>query len=266
MDFTCQKEAIEQLKESAENEHHSLMIEGISGSGKTYLACLYSRYIHVDNVQIVKNAVTDIRDAINLCWVMDEPVLLCIENLDQGVKAASYTLLKFLEEPKSNVYIVVTCRDRTLVPDTILSRSVCITINNPTELDLDAYANRKNSMLLHQIKHTNIYRCARSFSDIDTLFAMSPANMKYLQSALESALNLKESVNSIVWKITHFEDGSEMPLSFVLRYLMMLKPATVHDLKSYRRKIIDCMNDLERGSIGTHAVVSKFAMDLKYGD
>lgn len=266
MDFICQKEALEELRKSCDHNHHSLLIEGIPGSGKTYLAKTYAKLLHIDNVQIVKSSVSEIRDAMDLTYKMTEPIVLCIENLDKGVPAASYTLLKFLEEPQRYVYIVVTCRDRRAVPETIVSRSVVITINNPTDLDLDNYALRKNSNLTHQLKHTDVYRCARSFTDIDTLFSFDVNKIKNLQDNVNDVLSLKDNVNSSVWKLTHFQDNTEMPVQFVLRYMMSLKPSNVQNLKNYRRKILNTVNDLSRGSLGTHAVMSKLVMDLKYGD
>ena len=265
MDFVCQRSAIEELKECAKNDLHSLMIEGVSGCGKTYLASLYRTYVHAENMQVVKSSVVDIRDAMDLCWRMDESILLCIENLDAGVKASSYTLLKFLEEPKSDVYVIITCQDRTLVPETILSRSVCVSINNPTVTDLDAYASRKDVRLLHQIRNSKLYKCVNSFSDIDMLFAMPVENMKYF-STVDDILKFNDSVSGIVWKLTHFSDGSEIPLTFMLRYLMLSQPGRCPNVTSYRKKIIQCMNDLKRGSLGSHAVFSKLVFDLKYGE
>lgn len=262
MNFSCQESAMLNLKNCAENDYHSILIEGVSGSGKTYLASQYMKMLdNVENFRSVKASVSDIRESIQDCYSMDTRILICVENLDQGVKAASYTLLKFLEEPRSDVYIVITCKDRSLVPDTIISRSVCISINTPTEDDIKQYGNYKDKPKFKEIQYTPLYKCIQTFSDVDLVLNMTNAQRLYFES-LKEVSKFKESVSNIVWAIGHYDDGSETPVHLVLRYLLNLRK---NDLV-YQRKIIDCMLDLNKGNVGSHAVLSKLVFDCKYGD
>ena len=123
MNFVSQNTPTLQLMDLANSRHHSILIEGPQGCGKTYLAKQYAAMLNVSDFEVVKCSVDTIRDAIDETCKIKNDVVICLENLDDGVLSASYTILKFLEEPLPNVYIVVTCRNLKKVPDTIISRS-----------------------------------------------------------------------------------------------------------------------------------------------
>ena len=105
MILNCQKEPIQELKQLADSDRHSVLVEGPSGCGKSYLAKQYAAMLGISDFAVINPTVQDIRDSINGSYNLDSPIVLCIENLDCGVPAASYTILKFLEEPLSHVYL-----------------------------------------------------------------------------------------------------------------------------------------------------------------
>ena len=94
---------------------------GPEGCGKSYLARQFAIKLGVDDFALVEPTVAGIREISDLCSEITTPIVICIENLDTGVVAASYTLLKFLEEPRKNVHVVVTARNIKHLPDTIPS-------------------------------------------------------------------------------------------------------------------------------------------------
>ena len=111
MELISQRAALEDLHRLADANKHSILIEGSEGCGKSYIAKQYATMLDIVDFQVVEPKVQCIKEAINSCYVIDNPIVLYIENLDTGVLAASYALLKFLEEPSSHVYIVITCRN-----------------------------------------------------------------------------------------------------------------------------------------------------------
>ena len=139
MNLINQQRVIPELTRFAENKRHNLLISGIEWCGKTYLAKLYAKKLNIDDFQIVESKISSVKDAIENCIHINTPIVLCIENLDLGVNAVSYAILKFLEEPSDNVYIVVTCRNIKRIPDTILSRCVTIALSPMVESDLVVY-------------------------------------------------------------------------------------------------------------------------------
>lgn len=258
MNFVCQKDQISELQLLASSDRHSILIEGSSGSGKTYLAKEYARMLKIDDFKIVQPKVADIKDTIDNCLQTDNKIVLCIENLDTGVLAASYTLLKFLEEPLPYVYIAVTCRNLMNVPDTIPSRSTVITTSPPIGNDIDEYAESINSEKFNSVRNTILWQCVKTFNDANTVLHMDTAQLNYFES-LYDIMQFRDSISNIVWKIGHYDNNDPTPIELVIRYIMEIK-ATKH----IETAGIRCIRDLEQNRIAAHAVLSKFAFECKY--
>ena len=146
MQLMNQQQALIDLTQLAEQRKQAVVISGAYAVGKTYLAREYGKLLGIPDFTVIEPKVNDIKSTIDSLIQLDTPIVLCVENLDLGVAAASYTLLKFLEEPKSNIYIVITCRNISQIPDTILSRAILVSVPNILSADIDAYAKTKNSV------------------------------------------------------------------------------------------------------------------------
>lgn len=257
MKFIHQRDAEFELDRLAESRHHSVLIEGPAGSGKSYLATEYAHKLDITDVSTVSANVSDMRQMFDATAVLTNPMLICIENLDTGAAAASYTLLKFLEEPRENVFVVVTCRNIRGVPDTIISRSVCISIGEPTSTDLAEYGKQKDADAF-AVKSTNsMWSICRSFSDVDAVLQMTSAQLEYFSDL--KALNLKDSVSNLMWKLGHYSDNSESPTSLVFRY--------IHENASdmyVKRYALQCLSELDSSRIAAHAIIAHFVFNCKY--
>ena len=258
MNFLCQQSALSELQNLAENQKHSILIEGPEGCGKTYLAAVYSKLLGISNFSLVDPNVQAIRECMDECRKVGTPVVICIENLDLGVIAASYTLLKFLEEPTKNVYIVVTCRNLSYIPDTIISRSVCVCVSPPIDSDIQMYSIAKAPELYNSLKNTTLWSCVRTFRDADTILGMKQAQLDYFNE-LTSITRFTDSVSNLVWKISHYEDNTETPIELVIMYISKLC-GTNHIQKA----AISCIQDINSGRIATHAAISRFMFECKY--
>ena len=260
MNLDFQKNAIDELHRLAEYDRHSILIEGVIGCGKSYLAKMYAQFLNINDIVFVRPNVQDIRDAIDATYNMSSKIVFCIENLDSGVISASYTLLKFLEEPSQNVYIIVTCRNRFLIPDTIISRSVCVTVPIPTESDVNKYAQELDPEKYNLLKSTQAWYGVRSIGDVEYIYKMKSEHIDYYRD-LKSMFNMKDSILGLSWKLSHYPDKTETDIKFVLNCLYrVIKNQRV------RKYIIQCLNDLSTSRIATHAVISKFLFDVKYGN
>lgn len=258
MDFMCQQSSISELKVLSNNDCHSLLIHGPEGCGKTYLAKQYSSMIGSTDFQLVSPKVDDIRAAMDECIQLKSSIVICVENLDLGVAGASYTLLKFLEEPDSNVYIVITCRNINRIPDTILSRSAVVTTSPPTSLDLNRYAATKNLNGFSYFKETMLWRCVRTFKDADTVLSLSSAQIEYFKSLSETC-KFKDSVYNIMWKLQRYPDNTNTPIELVIRYILELC-----DSFHIKRCGIECIRDISQSRIASHAAIAKFVFECKY--
>ena len=258
MNFLCQHEAIEALEHLSSSNRHSLLIEGVLGCGKSYLASQYAHMLNISDIQFVNPTVQAVKDALDACMRLTSPMVLVIENLDTGVLAASYALLKFLEEPNDNAYIIVTYRNINYVPDTIISRCACINVPPPIPSDMVEYAKVRcrqtsnttilNSELLHSVK---------SFSDIDNLLHLSAKQLSYIDQLAN--IDYNDSISNIVWKLGHTDDNSEIPISLVLQHIAASTKSSV-----IKNAAIMCIKDLNTSRLGTHSVLSRFVLECKY--
>lgn len=258
MRYICQDNSLAELTELSKSDRHSVLIEGPEGCGKSYLAHEYANLLGIHDFCIVKSDMDSVRDTIDSTITTNSKIVLCIENLDCGVVNVSYALLKFLEEPQNNIYIVVTCRNINKVPDTIISRSTVVTVSMPTSYDLYEYAKSLNNNV-DKLKNHVIWKCIKSFKDVDLVLSMTDNQLEYFESLTK--LNFgKESVSNCAWKLMHYDDNTLTPINIVVTFLMEI----YHKFPYIRKCCIDSLSDLDMKRIATHVIISKLCMELKY--
>lgn len=257
MNLSCQSEALIKLEQFAQADRHSVLIEGPDGSGKTYLAASYSKMLGIEDLVSIDSNVSDLRTMLDNCYNTQNKLVVCIEGLDDGQLAASYVILKFLEEPQANVYIVVTCSNIYRIPDTIISRSVVATISHPTLEELSKYAEVKYADK-SSIFDTSIKNSLMSFNDVDVAYKLTSEQLQYYNEI--SNLSRSDTVSNLSWKLGHYPNNEESNLKFVFRSILS------HTSNVELRKLcISTLRDIESKRMGTHAVLAKFAFDYKYG-
>ena len=251
-----QQSAYITLQDFARSNKHSIIIEGPKKCGKTHLAREYAKLLKIEDFQLVKPTVSELREVIDICAQIENKLVVCIENLDDGVIAASYTMLKFLEEPRDNIYIIITCSSCYRLPDTIISRSHIATINPPTTDDIVNVA-KSRGVDMNTI-HESLKSCCTNFSDIDIVSKLTKEQIDYLHE-LCSIPTWADSVSNIVWKLNHWKDNSEASPQFIIRFLMNnMKNSVVYQAGC------KCLQDLDESILGTHSSLCRFAYECKY--
>lgn len=258
MNFLCQKESLESLHNLASANRHSLLIEGVPGCGKSYLASQYAQMLGIIDIQFVMPSVQAVKDAVDQCMKLTNPMVLVVENLDTGMLSTAYALLKFLEEPNENAYVVITCRNINYIPDTIISRCACITVSPPVVSDISMYSDYKcNQNGNTGVINSTLISSSKSFSDIDIILKLSENQIRYIEQL--SNMQYKDSISNLVWQLSHTNDNSELPISIVMQYI-----ASTTRSKIIRNAAITCIKDLNTSRLGTHAVLSRFVLECKY--
>ena len=257
MNFICQTESIENLKLLAGHKQHGVLIVGDPGSGKTYLANQYAKYLGISDFYKINPVVADLKSVTDQCITAGTPIVLCIENLDAGVLQAAYPLLKVIEDCPSYIYIVVTCNNLYAIPDTIQSRCAVVTINPTTKSDIEQYAKSKDITAYEFLKDKKVWKCIKGFGDTDIVLKFTLENLKYFDN-LDNLNFTKNAVSNLSWQLQHYEDKTETPLPLVIRYLMQ------NVCPNYRKACLDCLNDLNENRISKNAILSKLVFELKY--
>lgn len=260
MNFQNQQEALTELKRLAEQDRHSILIEGPAGCGKTYVAKQFAAMLGVADVAAVNPNVNDIRSMMNECASLTNPIVVIIENLDTGLNAASYTILKFLEEPSSNIYIVVTCRNIQRVPDTIISRSVVVTIAPPIDSDILQYTQSRYPDKYNSITSQLVWKAVRSFQAADLVAGLNAEQLTYYNTTIPEIAKFKDTVSTIIWTLGHYADNSATPVEFVISMLMVCSSNPY-----IRRACMNCIKELNMSRIAQHATLAQLVLDCKYG-
>ena len=253
-----QVEAIKKLEQLAISDRHSILISGDAGSGKSYLSKEYSKIKGIKDYIVIEPKVSSIRDSIINCLSLQNKIIISIENLDLGILSASYTLLKFLEEPPENIYIVITCRNIKNIPDTILSRCVTVSLPNMSQHDITEYAKQNYPDKLNVLNDIVLKRCLKSIADVDSIMKIEQKNIEHLRNIV-GILYSNDCVSNKIWKLQKYPDGSPIDPVLAVRYIMYSM-----NLPDVSRVCIECLDNLTFSSIGTHAVLSKFMMQIKY--
>ena len=260
MELESQMRAIEELQKMAYARKNSIVLSGISGSGKTYLARRYSDMLGIVDFVVVEPKVSAVKDAIDKAMFIDNDIVICIENLDTGASSVASALLKFLEEHDDNVYIVVTCRNDHMIPDTILSRSIEVDVGSPTDSDIDSYCMERYSTTFDSISNMWMYRCARSYSDADSIFNLSKDNVDYLRK-LEIGKVLQDSISSATWKLFHFPDKSDVPARVMIRHIIDRNGDNIDRI----RYCVEALDQIDMNRVAPYIVMNRLVMNLKYG-
>lgn len=257
--FVSQQQPLAELQNCAQHNRHSILLEGPQGVGKTFLAIKFAKeMIKIPDYILVEPKVDAVREAITTGLNLQVPIVIIIENLDLGVKGASYALLKFLEEPKDNVYIMVTCRNIRNVPDTIISRSVCITCPPLIAADIELYSKELNPEQYDYLRHQLIWKCATSLHDAKRILELTYDQLKYFEN-LKSMFKFDKAIYDMSWKLQRYDDGTPTPVDLVINYIVNMCGD-----KTVKTAGLNCLKDLSLKRISENAVICRFLFECKY--
>ena len=253
--FEKNNQAIEMLKMLSKSKSQSIVISGMSGSGKTYCAKLYHKYMKTDDFALVDPKMQDIRDLLENIQTSST---VCIENIDCGVQGVSQAVLKFVETPPTGIYIIVTCRKLDSIPETILSRCAKVELPPVSQSDLVEYTKQKYPANYEQIhRKQDIWKSITNIHDIDWLCTLTERQLDEISGLYQIATGAS-AVSSIVWKLQNLSDSTKINTEFVLKYLMQnSKNPRYQDI--FRR----ALDDMEM-RIPAHAALSHAIMQVKY--
>lgn len=254
----CQQSALAELKQLADANRHSVLLCGPTGCGKLYTAKKYADMLGISDFAVVTPKVNEIRETIAACFSLSSPVVLCIRDLDTGVAGAAYTLLKFLEEPADNIYIVVTAQSTQSVPDTIVSRSAVVNIAAPSPGDIEKYASAVNFQKFYKLYETVLWKCVKSFKEVEYVLNMTPEQFAHFES-IPGKMQFRDSVYNTYWGLVKYPDNTSVPPDLVIKYIMQVCPTV-----TIRTAGIDAIRDLATRRLSESAVFCKFLLTAKF--
>lgn len=260
MDFKFQEAAIQQLQSLSATNVRSVLIEGCKGSGRRYLAKLYAELLSIPDCVIIEPTVSSISEIRSFCeYNPESPILVCIHDLETGVLGASYALLKFLEDSIGSAYLVITTSSVYNLLDTIVSRCMVVSLGSPSPSDIEAYLSTKDVVPSKQVKLSCFEHCISNFNDVEILVDLNETNLDYLKSC-SNILYTKDTISTKLWNLMHFPDNSDIPISFMLKYLLKTCKS-----QRMRKHILNTIKDIESFNLPIHVILSKMLLECKYG-
>ena len=256
MEFDFQSQAISQIKVLADNDVHSILISGIRGCGKTYVAQKFAEFKGINTFHSINAKVADLKDAIQSSFRLQENQVICIENLDDGKSAASQVILKYLEEPLPNVYVIVTCVNSSKLPDTILSRAIEVQIGIPHMNELSQYARNLNAQRFNTYREYSVFSTCKSLSDVRQILNLSLDQIKYYEQFQDIKSLFKQSVDAILWNLGHYADNSKADSKLALRCIMRSDSI-------FRGLALNSLLELEENKLSETAILGKFVLNSK---
>jgi len=193
------------------NFPRSLLLVGDRGSGKH----LISNYIKENILNLPLIDITEIisSEVIDNIYINPNPSIYLI-NLSDITEKSQNILLKFIEEPLSNAYIILLCESKLNVLNTILNRCVTIELELYTKDILSNFiSNNENKELILNVLKTPGDIINSNLSNIEELYDLCIKICDKINSA-----NILNSL-SICDKINYKDEYSKFDLNLFLDVL-----------------------------------------------
>jgi len=119
-----------------------LIIQGALGSGRKTISEIIARKLNA-TFATSETKTEDVRNTITTSYRVSTKTLYLIPNADKMHRNAKNSLLKVTEEPPARAYFILTIADKGAILDTLLSRGVCIKMDDYTKEDKIDYIKSK---------------------------------------------------------------------------------------------------------------------------
>lgn len=121
-----------------------VMLQGARGWGKKQLTIEIAKIMGIDLVTF-ENKVDDLRECIKLAYEQTSPILYVMTNGDTMSVAAKNSILKLIEEPPANAYIILLVENEETILPTIRSRAFALKMDEYSQNDIKTYLTTKDN-------------------------------------------------------------------------------------------------------------------------
>lgn len=142
MEIIGQKNVLYSLDQySIETLPKTIAIIGPKGSGKHTIVDYIRDKFNFNDVE-------DITKSLTFNYIIDlykeTNIKLCVINANLLTQKQQYSLLKFIEEPSSNIFTIILSNSTNILLDTVLNRCYKIYIEPYTKEELNEFINKNN--------------------------------------------------------------------------------------------------------------------------
>ena len=236
----------------------TLMLEGDWGCGKHELA----RYI-ADSIKFPLHDITDslTLETIERIMLSPTPSVYLINGSDISVKDQN-VILKFLEEPLKNAYIILLTENKAKLLNTVVNRCVCLTFESYTNEELATFIENTSLWDTELVEYANTPGRVKEFESCPVKEMVEFAKKILLQIRLANYSNVLTIPNKI-----NFKDKEELFDFELFSYLLVNVCGTL-----YRQQLIpfsayeltnQFYNDTKIPHIGKQYLLEHYLIELK---
>lgn len=214
-----------------------MILTGSKGYGKKTLCKELATMMNVDIVMF-GNKVDDLRECIDLAYQQTQPILYVLTDADTMSVAAKNSILKLIEEPPKNAYIVMLVDNQESILATILSRARVYSLDNYSYEEIKQFLNQKETAFtqteLEQV--ANICDCPGM---VESMLASENAEMIPLVNKLLDNISQITLSNLLKitkkFKINESSEGMDIPLFInCLQHFLYRKFLDTGEIKYYK--------------------------------
>lgn len=236
----------------------TLLLEGDFGCGKHTAANYISSLLHIDLEDITKALNLETIERATLSAV---PKVYLIDTVNISVKEQN-VILKFLEEPLKNSYIILICESKSRLLETVVNRCICLSFQRYSIEELSTFVEDKN------IWATDLFYLADTpgrviqFQTIPLSEMIEFAKKILTQTRVANYSNILTIPNKI-----NFKDDQKLFQFETLVYLLVKESFLLYDqgLVPYQvyQMTDDFYNDTKIPHINKQHLLEHYLIDLK---
>ena len=140
MNIVGQKSLLKTLDEQIADGRYprfSIMC-GYDGYGKKTIASYITEKLKY-NIVFFESKIDDVRRCIEMAYNYPQPIFYVIKDAQEMSVSAKNSMLKLVEEPPENAYVILLCSSKEFLLETILSRGVLYQLSDYTEQELTEF-------------------------------------------------------------------------------------------------------------------------------
>lgn len=212
------KEKICNLLNSIKSLPNSFALKGKKGSGKHLLLDFINKKFFKEDYLDITDKINE--ESLNEIYLYNNKRLYVINTSNLNLKDQNI-LLKFIEEPYSNIYVCLLIENENNILDTVKNRLIIYEIPPYNKEELKLFCNKEKILLEDKYIDYLIY----TPGDILDIRSKNIDLNKVEELALKMVLKLEEAsfpnTLSIIGKINFKDEFDKIDLDFLLRFLYL---------------------------------------------
>ena len=215
----------------------TLLLEGDIGCGKHTLANSIAEQLGVVLIDITEQLTLE---TIERAMLSPTPYVYLIDSSKISVKEQN-VILKFLEEPLKNAYIIVLCTNKAMLLNTVVNRCIVLTFEQYTVDELYTFVENREQWVDNQFKYANTPGRVKYFESINLNEMIAFAEKVLVQVKVANCSNILNISNSI-----NFKNKPDLYDFDTFCFILLIKSLDLYTAQQIPYSIVEVTQQLYR--------------------